>query len=101
VTEARRRAWLAETKRESDLALHALIVEAVLGWDRRSRQEPHRFRVQLQFSPAIGKNIIGTRDRSRRADAATRRDFKIARINAALIKRYRGARVRYERSVNV
>ena len=101
MTEGRSRTGLAETKRGLDFAFHALIIEAALGWDRRSHQQPQRLGAQPQFLPSSRKFAVGTCNRSRRADASARCHFKIARINALRIIAYCSARVCYERAVDI
>src|SRR5687767_14952527 len=92
---------LGEAKREPHFALHAIIIEAALGRNRRRRQQLQSFGPQLQFTSASRESTIGACDCSRCADASARRDFQIARVNTLLVKRDRCPWVRYKRSVKV
>ena len=76
------RAGLHEAQRKPDLALHALVVEAVRRRNRRRRQRLQRLRAQLQFPSSGREHAVRARDRARRADATAGRHLEVARIDA-------------------
>src|SRR5215510_14361978 len=82
---------LHETERELHaLVLHALVVETARRWNGRRRQLSQRVGAQAKLAASGRKHTVGARDGASGADAAARRYFKVAGVDALLVVRELG-----------